>query len=68
MLAEGTLCDELPAIEVSIRTTERLVAEIRSALKLKRNRSYLRLEKPSSTSARSVSSSMGKQLASSLLS
>ena len=44
MLADGTLCDELPAIEVSIRTTERLVAEIRSALKLKRNRSYLRLE------------------------
>ena len=44
MLAEGTLCDELPAIEVSIRTTERLVAEIRSALKLKRNRPYLRLE------------------------
>ena len=44
LLAEGSLCEELPAVKVSVRTTERLVAEIRTGLKLKRNRAYLRLE------------------------
>lgn len=43
LVCTGQLTDELPALAVSIRTIERVVAEIRSSLVMARNRQHLKL-------------------------